>query len=119
MGDAAKDLDRIVIDPESLDWWPHKEFCKLYNKGEQWAWGKIKEGKWIEGEQYVYDPDGQIWVSIVGFKKWLLSSSQQGSVRMVKASKSDLAGTESDTNRSGKESRRKRTSRRPVVFDLK
>ena len=117
MSDTAE--ERVAVDAESIDWWPHKKFCQLIGKGEQWAWGKIKEGKWVEGEQFVRDPDGNIWVSIKGWKKWLTSNTQQAAGRTAQASRSDSAGGENDSSQSGPESPRKRTSKRRPVYALK
>ncbi|MFC7460799.1 excisionase family protein [Hydrogenophaga defluvii] len=32
---------------------------------------KIEDGKWIEGREYRRSPDGGIFVSIEGYRKWV------------------------------------------------
>lgn len=32
---------------------------------------KIEDGKWLEGREYRRAPDGGVFVSIDGYKKWL------------------------------------------------
>lgn len=32
---------------------------------------KIEDGKWVEGQQYHRDPDGQIWVDVKGAMAWV------------------------------------------------
>ncbi|HJV76585.1 MAG TPA: excisionase family protein [Noviherbaspirillum sp.] len=32
---------------------------------------KIEDGKWIEGREYRRSPDGGIFISIEGFKRWI------------------------------------------------
>lgn len=118
---AAENLDqeRVVVDAESLDWYPHEEFCRMYGKKPGYARGKIMENKWVYGEQWVKDPDGQIWVSIKGFKKWLLSNSQPDAGRMAPESKSGSPGAVSDMSQSGRGNRRNPTSVRRPVYELK
>lgn len=31
---------------------------------------KIQSGKWLEGREYLRDPDGQVWIDIEGVMKW-------------------------------------------------
>ena len=108
----------ISIDFESLDWLPHKTVCQLYGKGPYWAKGKIHEGKWVEGEQFARDPDGQIWVSIKGVKKWLLRNFQQVSAPMDQVLKFDSRGKEKGSSRSGRGNQPKQTSGRQPIYEL-
>lgn len=32
---------------------------------------KIQEGKWLEGREYLRDPDGRLWVDIEGVMRWV------------------------------------------------
>ncbi|MGL5631899.1 MAG: hypothetical protein ACRDD3_06010 [Azovibrio sp.] len=32
---------------------------------------KIEDGKWIEGREYRRSPDGGIFISVQGYKKWV------------------------------------------------
>lgn len=32
---------------------------------------KIEDGKWLEGREYRRSPDGGVFISIEGFRKWL------------------------------------------------
>lgn len=109
----------LSVDAESIDWWPHRQFSRMIGKGEQWAWGKIKEGKWTEGEQFVRDPDGQVWVSIKGWKQWLTSNSQRAVAPTEAASKSGSAGAVDALNLSGRTSPRAKTSKRRPVSELR
>lgn len=34
---------------------------------------KIEEGKWIEGREFRRSPDGGIFISLEGYKKWIES----------------------------------------------
>lgn len=47
---------------------------------------KIERGAWREGEQFVYDPDGEIHIIIEGYEGWVRSG--QGSKRERRVSKS-------------------------------
>ncbi|MCL1479925.1 hypothetical protein MIH18_05900 [Marinobacter sp. M3C] len=108
----------ITIDLESLDWLPHQRVCEILGKGSHWAKGKIREGKWKAGEQFVRDPDGQIWVSIKGVKTWLLGNFPQASVPTDQVLKFDLLGKGSGTSRSGRGNQPKQTSGRQPVYEL-
>lgn len=33
--------------------------------------GKIREGKWVEGQEFVRAPDGRIFISLKGFERWV------------------------------------------------
>jgi len=32
---------------------------------------KIEDGKWLEGREYVRSPDGGIFISMTGYKRWV------------------------------------------------
>ena len=34
---------------------------------------KIEDGKWIEGREFRRSPDGGVFVSVMGYKKWVES----------------------------------------------
>lgn len=108
----------LAIDLESLDWLPHQRVCEILGKGSYWAKGKIHDGKWIEGEQFVRDPDGQIWVSIKGVKSWLLTNFQQASGPTDQVLKLDSLGKENGTSRSGRGNQQKPISGRQPVYEL-
>jgi len=108
----------ISVDIESLDWLPHKIVCQLYGKGPHWAKGKIHEGKWVEGEQFARDPDGQIWVSIKGVKTWLLRNFQPASDHTDQVLKFDSRGKEKGMSQSGRGNQRKQISGRQPVYEL-
>lgn len=38
---------------------------------------KNRDGKWIEGEQFVRDPDGRIHILLFGYQQWVMSKWQQ------------------------------------------
>ena len=38
--------------------------------------GKIREGKWIEGQEFARAPDGGIFISIKGFERWVCAGSK-------------------------------------------
>lgn len=38
--------------------------------------GKIREGKWIEGQEFVRAPDGGVFISIRGFERWVCAGSK-------------------------------------------
>lgn len=108
----------IIIDLESFDWLPHQRVCEILGKGPHWAKGKIKDGKWTEGLQYVRDPDGQIWVSIKGVKSWLLKNFLPASDLMDQALKFDSHGKANAMSQSGRGSRRNSISVRQPVYEL-
>jgi hypothetical protein len=105
--------------PVKMDVMPHKAYCDLIGKGDQYVKGKIKDGKWEEGVQFFRDPDGQIWVSLSGVEAWVKSSIQRASGHTAQASKSVSAGTRSGTSQSGRASRARKTSQQPQPFVLR
>tara|TARA_R110002096_G_C14403482_1_gene707637 strand:+ start:473 stop:865 length:393 start_codon:yes stop_codon:yes gene_type:complete len=108
----------ITIDLESLDWLPHGRVCEIFGKKPLWAKGKIRAGKWKSGEQFIHDPDGQIWVSIKGVKTWLLRNFQQASAPTDQALKFDSRGKEKGSSRSGRGNQPKQTSGRLPIYEL-
>lgn len=36
---------------------------------------KIEDGKWIEGREYRYSPDGGLFISLPGYYKWVESGN--------------------------------------------
>lgn len=38
--------------------------------------GKIREGKWTEGREFVRSPDGGIFISLQGFERWVCAGSK-------------------------------------------
>ena len=91
----------------------HKHYSEMVGRGPQWAMSKIKAGKWTEGEQFIRDPEGRVWVSIKGVEQWL-----QGSGQSAMVSRSDSPGTDRDTNLSGIKNLPRQTSKRPLVYAL-
>jgi len=38
--------------------------------------GKIREGKWVQGREFVRAPDGGIFISLRGFERWVCAGSK-------------------------------------------
>lgn len=38
--------------------------------------GKIREGKWVQGREFVRAPDGGIFISLKGFERWVCAGSK-------------------------------------------
>ena len=38
--------------------------------------GKIREGKWLDGREYVRAPDGGIFISLKGVERWVCAGSK-------------------------------------------
>ncbi len=38
--------------------------------------GKFRDGKWIEGREFVRAPDGGVFISIEGFERWVCAGSK-------------------------------------------
>lgn len=38
--------------------------------------GKIREGKWVEGREFVRAPDGGVFISLEGFERWVCAGSK-------------------------------------------
>lgn len=53
---------------------------------------KIEDGKWVEGQEYRYSPDGGVFIYLPGYYKWV--ESGQGSRRARRPSASSSSSTE-------------------------
>ncbi|MEW5965860.1 MAG: excisionase [Pseudomonadota bacterium] len=52
---------------------------------------KIEDGKWVEGREFRYSPDGGVFIYLPGYYKWV--ESGQGSRRARRASASSSCST--------------------------
>lgn len=99
-----------------IDFIPQAAYCKLIGKGERYVYGKIHDGKWTEGKEYIKDPDGQIWVSIKGVESWI---TQGASGHTVMESKSRSHGSVVDIDQRGRKSQTSETLKRRPVYELR
>jgi len=61
MKDIQHNIDLLTI----------KKYALLCGKSESAIRHKIEDKKWIEGIEYFRDPDGNLWVSIIGAESWV------------------------------------------------
>lgn len=49
---------------------------------------KVKEGVWVEGEEYIRAPDNRVLVSVGGFEQWAKQSTKTSEQPLTVASRS-------------------------------
>lgn len=47
------------------------ETAAAFGMTKKAAQRKIEDGKWLEGQEYHRDPDGNIWLDVKGIMQWV------------------------------------------------
>jgi hypothetical protein len=60
-----------------LKWVTIKKFSEHSGYTASAVYSKIQRGDWLEGEVFIYAPDGRVLISTEGFEKWVTQGSKQ------------------------------------------
>lgn len=118
MGEAARKIypeDTLYL---PVDWVTPERFEVLTGTTKRAVEGKIRRGTWTLGEQYRYDPDGNLQVSIKGWNEWV-ANSQRVSGRGRPTSKSGSCGKGGDASKRSRGHQRRQTSNGPEISVLR
>ncbi len=92
-----------------------KGYCEEAKTTYHTVYGKIRSGKWQEGREYFYDPDGKLWIILEGANSWL---TQGVFDRMAMESKSRFRGEAKGTDPHGRTSQQREISKRQPAYVL-
>lgn len=109
--------EELIIDAESVDLFSIPLFAALVG----WKETKVRskqEKAWTENKEYVKTPQGDILISLKGFKEWARRNMPE-SPTTEKTSVSPLPTKAKDTDQSSRGNRRRKTTPRPVCYMLK
>lgn len=109
--------EELIIDAESVDLFTIPMFAALVG----WKPTTVRSKKakaWTEGKEFVTTPQGDILISLKGFKEWARRNMPE-SQTTGKTSVSLLPTKAEDTAQSSPGNRRRKTTARPVSYTLK
>lgn len=109
MGEAARKIGPEDVRFLPVDWVTPERFYEITGVTKRAIEGKIQRGSWVLGEQYRYDPDGNIQVSLTGWNEWV-ESSQRVSGRGRQTSRSGSCGTDDGISKRSRGRRPRQTS---------
>ena len=124
MGEAARTITAEDTYFLKVDWVTPERFYELTGVTKRAVEGKIERGKqgkpsgWVLGEQYRYDPDGNVQVSLTGWNEWV-ENSQRVSGRGRPTSRSGSCGTENAVSKRSRGRRPRQTSNGQGISVLK
>ena len=73
---------------------------------------KVKEGVWVEGQEYIRAPDNRVLISVGGYEKWANRSSTKTSGQSLTVAYKSRSTTRLNQQGSGSESN---LSPRPII----
>lgn len=124
MGEAARKITAEDTHFLPVDWVTPERFQEITGVTKRAIEGKIQRGKegkpngWVLGEQYRYDPDGYIQVSLTGWNTWV-ENSQRAYGRGKQTSRSGSCGTENAVSNRSRGRRPRQTSSGQGISVLK
>lgn len=76
MQQAGNDIEPsppVFLAPERYV--PVSTYARISGRTQNSIRMKIRDGKWIEGREFVYDPDGAVMIDREGVQRWILRGS--------------------------------------------
>lgn len=79
MAETTPDIDKYFA---SINFTPmfmleKSAFSSMFKVSIPTIDGKIRDKKWVQGKEFIRDPDGKVHILIFGYQKWVISQWQE------------------------------------------